>query len=304
MVALNYHHLRYFRAIARAGGLTAAARRLNVSQSALSIQLKALEESLGHALFERSGRALRLTEAGRIALDHAETIFRTGEELTALLKGRGAPARQVLRVGAVATLSRNFQLALVSPLLGRQDVELVVRSGALGDLLAQLAAHTLDVVLSNAEVPQDAETPWQSILLDQQPVSLIGRARDRRRRFRFPDDLAEVPMVLPSRASAIRVGFDLLVEHSGIRPRILAEVDDMAMLRLLARESPGVTLVPPVVVRDELADGRLRELCAVPGLAERFYAITLARRFPNPLVGDLLARAAAAPAGTVTAPRR
>mgnify|MGYP005850406497 CR=1 FL=1 len=297
MIALNYHHLRQFRAIARAGSLTGAARRLNVAPSALSIQLRALEEALGHALFDRIGRRLILTEAGRIALDHAETIFRTGDELVVRLKGQAA-AQQVLRVGAVATLSRNFQLALLRPLLGRADVELVVRSGSLAELLAQLAAHTLDLVLSNAAVPRDAETPWQSLLLDQQPASLVGRARDRRRRLRFPADLDGLPMLLPSHASSLRAAFDLVTEQAGVRPRILAEVDDMAMLRLLAREGPGVALVPPVVVRDELANGTLRELCAVPGLTESFYAVTLGRRFPNPLLRDLLA---AAPA---TAPRR
>jgi LysR family transcriptional activator of nhaA len=295
MPALNYRHLRYFRAIAREGSLTAAAQRLNVAPSALSIQLRALEDALGHALFERSGRSLKLTEAGRIALDHAETIFRTGDELLARLKGQAA-TQQVLRIGAVATLSRNFQLGLLGPLIGRKDVDLVVRSGSLGELLAQLAAHQLDLVLSNAPVPRDAETPWQSLLLDQQPVSLVGRAR--RRRFRFPADLDGAPLVLPSPASSLRTAFDLLLEQAGVRPRILAEIDDMAMLRLFARESPALALVPPVVVRDELASGRLCELCVVPGLTETFYGITLSRRFPNPLLSDLLR------ARTATAPRR
>jgi LysR family transcriptional activator of nhaA len=295
MSALNYRHLRYFRAIAREGSLTAAAQRLNVAPSALSIQLRALEDALGHALFERSGRSLKLTEAGRIALDYAETIFRTGDELLARLKGQAA-TRQVLRIGALATLSRNFQLGLLRPLIGRTDVDLVVRSGSLGELLAQLAAHQLDLVLSNAPVPRDAETPWQSLLLDQQPVSLIGRAR--RRRFRFPSDLDGAPLVLPSPASSLRTAFDLLLQQAGVRPRILAEIDDMAMLRLFARESPALALVPPVVVRDELASGRLCELCVVPGLTETFYGITLSRRFPNPLLSDLLR------ARTATAPRR
>lgn len=295
MVALNDHHLRYFRAIARAGSLTGAARCLNVAPSALSIQLRTLEDALGHALFARVGRPLTLTEAGRIALDHAETIFRTGEDLVARLKGQAA-AQQVLRIGAVATLSRNFQLGLLGPLIGRVDVELVVRSGSVAERLVQLAAHQLDLVLSNAPVPRDAETPWQSLLLDQQPVSLVGRAR--RRRFRFPVDLDGAPIVLPSPVSALRTVFDLLVEQAGVRPHILAEVDDMAMLRLFARESPALALVPPVVVRDELASGRLRELCAVPGLTETFYGITLSRRFPNPLLRELLGTQAA------RAPRR
>lgn len=288
MTALNYHHLRQFHAIAKEGSLTGAARRLNVAQSALSTQLKQLEAQLGHALFERKGRRMELTEAGRLALDHAETIFRTGAELLDTLRGQRAATRRVLRIGAIPTLSRNFQLELLRPLIGRGDVELVVRSGPLRDLLAQLDALTLDAVLSNEAVPQDAESPWASRLLDEQPVSLVARKERRAAPFRFPQALRETPVLLPGRQSQIRQRFDLIMQEAGIRPLILAEVDDMAMLRLFARESPGVTLVPPVVVRDELRAGVLVERCQVPNLAEGFYAITRSRRFPNPLLAELL----------------
>ncbi|MFN8998121.1 MAG: LysR family transcriptional regulator, partial [Betaproteobacteria bacterium] len=144
MAALNYHHLRYFWAIAHERSLTRAAQRLHVSQSALSVQLRQIEERLGHALFERGNRRLTLTEAGRIALDYADTIFRTGDELVSTLKGTAASGRAVLRVGAVATLSSNFQLEWLRPLLSREDVEVVLRSGSLRELLSQLSAHTLD----------------------------------------------------------------------------------------------------------------------------------------------------------------
>ncbi|UPY37184.1 LysR family transcriptional regulator [Sediminicoccus sp. KRV36] len=288
MASLNYHHLRYFWAIAREGSLTRAAARLHVAPSALSTQLAALEAQLGQKLFTRIGKRLELTEAGRIALDHAETIFRTGDELLDTLKGRGPAARRVLRIGAITTLSRNFQLELLRPLIGRGDVELVVHSGHLRDLLAQLDALTLDAVLSNAPVARDAEKDWNSRLLDEQPVSLVGRKPKRARPFRFPDDLRETPILLPALGSSIRAGFDLIMDQAGIRPIILAEVDDMAMLRLLARESPGVALVPPIVVRDELRTGQLVERCQVPGLVEGFYAITRSRRFPNPLLAELL----------------
>jgi LysR family transcriptional activator of nhaA len=287
---LNYHHLQYFWAIAHERSLTRAAARLHVTPSALSIQLKALEERLGQRLFERQRGRLVLTEAGRIALEYADTIFSAGKELVDVLKGtRRGPAR-VLRVGSVATLSRNFQLALLSPLIGQPDVELVVHSGSLRELLAQLAAHTLDLVLSNDPVPRDAATPWHSHLLAEQPVSLVGRPPRERRRVRFPDVLRDTPVLLPGPSSAIRAAFDRLVEAAGIRPSIVAEVDDMAMLRLLARESPGLALVPPVVVRDELKSGVLVERCRIKAIRESFYAISPQRRFPNPVVRELLAR--------------
>lgn len=288
MAALNYHHLRYFWTIAHEGGLTRAARRLNVSQSALSVQLRSLEEQLGHALFTRAGRRLELTEAGRIALDYADSVFKTGEELVSTLRERPGGARRALRVGAIATLSRNFQLALLRPLIGRADLDLVLRSGTLRELLARLDAHELDLVLANAPAPRDAAAPRESRLLDEQPVSIVGRPVPGAPPLRVPEDLDGAPMVLPSAESEIRLAFDRLCDAARVRPTILAEVDDMAMLRLLARESDGLTLVPPIVVRDELESGALVERARVPRLTEGFYAITLRRRFPNPLVGELL----------------
>lgn len=288
MSFLNYHHLRYFRAIANEGSLTRAAERLAVSQSSLSIQLKSLEENLGQALFLRQNKSLVLTEAGRIALDYAESIFQSGEELVDVLRHQNTSHRQILRVGAVATLSRNFQLSLLRPLIGRNDVELILRSGNLRSLLAQLRAHTLDIVLSNLPVKRDAETNWHSHLLDEQPISLIGRKVPRQKPFRFPEDLETTPLVLPSLDSNIRVSFDLLLTKLGIRPIIAAEVDDMAMLRLLAREGAGLALVPPVVTQGELASGLLVERHRFEDLRESFYAISPTRRFPNPLLREIL----------------
>lgn len=285
---LNYNHLRYFWAVAHAGNLTRAAEHLNLSQSALSVQIGKLEHQIGHALFDRAGRKLVLTEAGQIALDYADTMFEAGDELMGILSGRPSASRQILRVGALTTLSRNFQLEFLRPLVGRPDVELIVRSGNLRDLLAQLEAHTVDVVLANSAAPRDARSLLRNHLLNQQPVSLVGRPRGRGRRFRFPDDLRSEPILLPSLDSDIRVAFDRVLERAGIRPIILAEVDDMAMLRLLAREREGVTLVPRIVVRDELEARVLVEHCRIPEVTESFYAITQKRRFPNRLLGALL----------------
>jgi len=288
MSFLNYHHLRYFRAIANEGSLTRAAMRLKISQSALSTQLRRLEDSLGQPLFHRQNKSLVLTEAGRIALDYAQSIFRSGEELVDVLQNQTSGRRQILRIGSVATLSRNFQISLLRPLIGRSDVELIIRSGNLRDLLAQLRAHTLDAVLSNLPVHRDAETAWHSHLLDEQPVSLVGKRTRTRKKFQFPEDLRTIPLVLPSLDSNIRVAFDLVLEQLGIRPIIAAEVDDMAMLRLLANEGAGLALVPPVVVRDELDSGVLVERHRVAGIREEFYAITPSRRFPNPVLRELL----------------
>jgi LysR family transcriptional activator of nhaA len=287
MAGLNYNHLRYFWAVAHEGNLTRTAERLNLSQSALSTQIQKLEARLGHALFERRGRQLLLTEAGRIALDHADAIFATGAELEAALSAAGR-TREVVRVGAVATLSRNFQLRFLMPALRRPDVEVVVRSGSLGELLAGLEALRLDVVLTTVVPARDGAPAWVAHEVAEQPASLVGTPA------RLPEGhdlaglLAREPVVLPTPESGLRMGFDAIAAALGVRPRIAAEVDDMAMLRLLARADIGLAVLPPIVVRDELASGRLTVAEAFPALTERFYALTPLRRFGTRTVADLV----------------
>ncbi|WP_224824106.1 LysR family transcriptional regulator [Cognatishimia sp. MH4019] len=287
MDQMNYNHLRYFWAVAHDGNLTRTAERLNLSQSALSTQIKTLEERLGHALFERRGRALHLTEAGRIALDHADTIFATGAELLGTLNQTGA-ARKALRIGALATLSRNFQIGFLRPLLGREDVDVILRSGTASALMRGLESLNLDIILLNQAPPADALTKFVVNRLDEQPVSLVGAPERLENAQDLRDLLSRQPVLLPNRESSIRTGFDALTDRLGLQPQIAAEVDDMAMLRLLARENVGLALVPPIVVRDELASGLLAESPFDLGIAEAFFAVRLERRFPNPLLQDLL----------------
>lgn len=290
MSQLNLHHLRLFRAVASDGTLTGAARGLNLSQSALSTQLRTLEASLGQDLFERRGRGLVLTEAGRIALDHAEAIFRTVDDLTATLRDTGR-ARRALRVGALATLSRNFQMQFIRPLIGRADVEVVLRSGSQDELMRGLEGLSLDVVLTNLAPARDAASPWLIQRIDEQPIGLIGTpARLGPNPASLADLLARHPLILPTRESALRAAFDALAVRLDVTPIIAAEVDDMAMIRLLARADAGLTIIPPIVVKDELMTGELVEAARLTGISEIFLAVTLHRRFPNPLLAEVLKR--------------
>lgn len=292
MSLLNLHHLRLFRAVAIDGTLTRAAQRLNLSQSALSTQIRTLEDSLGHALFERRGRGLVLTEAGRIALDHAEAIFRAADDLTATLRETGR-TRRALRVGALATLSRNFQIRFLRPLIGRPDVEVVLRSGSQAELLRGLEGLALDVVLTNLAPARDASSPWLVHRLDEQPVGMIGTPG---RVGSVPRGLAQLiaeePLILPAPDTALRAAFDALTARLGLAPTVAAEADDMAMLRLLAREDAGLAVIPPIVVRDELEAGFLVEAATLDGIRESFLAVTLQRRFPNPLLDEVLRQSA------------
>jgi LysR family transcriptional activator of nhaA len=288
MSTLNLHHLRLFRAVAREGTLTSAARALNISQSAVSTQIKLLEGALGHDLFERRGRNLVLSEAGRIALDHANEIFRASENLIATLKQAEAK-RRVLRIGALATLSRNFQISFLDPLIGRDDVEVVLRSGTQEILLRGLEALSLDIVLTNLIPARDASSPYLVHNLADQSVSLIGTPD---RLTSVETDVASIltsqPLVLPRGDTSLRAGFDALLERLGIVPHIAAEADDMAMLRLLARADAGVAVIPPIVVQDELEAGLLKELARLDEVREVFAAITISLNFPNPLISEVL----------------
>lgn len=298
MTQLNFHHLRYFWSVAREGNLTRAARQLHVSQSAISAQIKQLETDLGHQLFHRTGRTLTLTEAGQVALGYADGIFSASNELIEVLREGRREERQVLRIGAVATASRNFQENFIRPVLDRDDVELVLVSGSLPELLSRLRLHSIDLVLCNQRVHASASDPWRCRRIARQPVSLVGRPDTAP--FHFPDDLVRVPLLLPGRDNEMRTTFDSRCEQLGIRYRLRAEVDDMALLRLLARDTASAALMPTVVAQDELSSGRLIELAVVPDLYENFYGVTIQRRYAPPLIAELLARS---DTDVLTAPR-
>ena len=288
MTHLNFHHLRYFLAVAQAGTLTKAAERLNVSPSAVSVQVQALETQLGHDLFDRQGRGLVLTETGHLVLERAEAIFDAGDELVSAVKGLDTAKRTTVRVGAMATLSRNFQVTFLQPVVGRADVRIVIRSGSMRELLHMLDAHHIDILLTNTLPPRDETTAWTPHIIADQPISLVGRPLGRGKRTGIAHLLETVPLILPTIENHIRGEFDAFAERLGVTPLIAAEVDDMAMVRLLAREGLGMAVAPPIVVRDELAAGELKEFGPLPGLKETFYAITPTRRFPNPLIKELM----------------
>lgn len=283
---LNYHHLRYFREVAREGHLGRAAERLNIAQSALSIQIKQLEDRLGADLFDRVGRGLVLTEAGRIALDHADRIFATGDELLATLSQSGT-TQPPLRVGALSTLSRNFQLYFLRPLLASGESSFWLRSGNTKTLLDDLENLALDVVLTTQVPDSPPRVAFAAQRIAEQPVLIQGKT-DRLSKYNtLPDLLANEPVILPT-DSIIRTGFENLTTGLGVRPRIVANVDDMAMVRLLARDGVGLAIAPTVVVADEIASGLLATAPYDLGISEPFFAVTLPRKFPHPALFALL----------------
>jgi LysR family transcriptional activator of nhaA len=288
---LNFHHLYYFWVVAKEGHLTRAARQLHVSQSALSSQIRQLQQQLGHELFSREGRSLRLTEVGHLVLEYADSIFNLGSELLALMESGELQRMQRLRIGSVATLSRNFQENFLRPVIGDAQVKLIIRSASLEELLEQLKVHKVDLILSNRAVASDSSTPWRCRSIAEQSVCIVGPPRNQAGQFRFPQDLGEERLLLPGPSSDIRSQFDLVCEQLGVEVDPYAEVEDMAMLRLLARDSGGLAVVPEVVVQDELHSGRLQKYCVLDNVVERFYAITAKRHFELVALKTLLEQA-------------
>lgn len=288
---LNFHHLFYFWRVAKIGHLTRAAEEVHTSQSALSAQIRQLEERLGEPLFEREKRRLVLTDTGQLVFAYAENIFGLGQEMLGRLQGRSEGMIR-LRVGGVATLSRNYQENWIRPLLADPSVTLTLESGLLEDLLERLLQHQLDVVLANETVPADSDRPLHCRFLGSQSVSLVGPAATwKGRHLRLPEDLDGVELALPGPRHALRAQFDALCISAGVKPRLRAEVDDMAMLRLIARDSGWLTVLPAVVVQDELHSGSLVTVGESTQLQENFYAITTPRRHRMERLEQLLASA-------------
>jgi LysR family transcriptional activator of nhaA len=187
-------------------------------------------------------------------------------------------------------------MEFLQPLLGRPDVELILRSGNTAELLASLRSLRLDVVLINQPPVHDGHSHIVAHRLAERPVSLIGTPARFRNDCSLAERLMAHPVIVPTGETSVRAGFDALIYQLNIRPHIIAEADDMALMRLLAREDIGIAVLPPIVVKDEIAAGTLVEGAQLPEIVQTFYAVMMERRFPNPLLKELFDRQAFAPA--------
>lgn len=290
MAKINYHHLYYFWRVALSGSITRTAAECHVSQSALSQQIKQLENTMNVQLFERVSRQLVLTDMGRKVLNYADEIFTTGKELQSFLKKGNSVTQTHINIGVLTTLSRNFIEAFISPLLKESNVSFTLSTRGMTNLLNGLTSHEFDLVLTNRSVnQQNDDAIWQNQLVSRQSVSIIGPAENKPNN-NFPLGYNDLKWVLPTEITGIRSGFNAYCSVVGYNPEVVAEADDMAMLRLLARDSGAVTALPPVVVRDEISSGLLAEYQELPGVFENFYAITIRRTYVPDIVKRLLHR--------------
>lgn len=287
MSKLNYHHLFYFWRVAKQGNLTKTAEALHISQSALSAQIRQLEATMGVELFVREGRQLRLTESGQSALVYAEEIFKRGEELESLLSKGIQPELLTVRIGVLTTMSRNFVESFIEPLIRRPNTKYVLHARGQVNLLNAVANHEFDLAITNIQVLGTNKELWQCQLLARQPVAIVGPP-DLPLGKAFSNRYKDHEWVVPVSDSPVRSAFDSFCAQHQFKPRIVAEADDMAMLRLLARDTGALAVMPDVVVKDELQQGKLVNYLTLPNVYENFYAVTVKRQIQNQLVSTLI----------------
>ena len=290
MNRLNYHHLNYFWQVAKEGNLTKAAERLHVSQSALSSQIAQLEQNMGVELFSRQGRKLLLTDIGHTTFSYADEIFKKGRELESLLLQGVQAKNQSIKIGMLATMSRNFIESFVEPLINRPNTKYSLHARSQTSMLNALTNHQIDIALTNIEVNRVDGGFWQCQLIAKQPIAVIGRPNLALGET-FSSSYAEQNWILPLEDSPIRFAFDGFCALHQFKPNIVAEADDMAMLRLLTRDTNAIAIMPEVVVRDELKSGKLTSYLIIPNVFEYFYAVTIQRHLPNEVIHELLLNA-------------
>ena len=283
---LNYHHLLYFWLVVREGGVARAAARLRLSPPTVSGQVRALESALGEKLFERRGRHLVPTDMGRLVYRYADEIFSLGGELVDTVKGRptGRPVRLV--VGVADAVSKLIAYRLLQPALQLPEpVRIVCREDRPERLLAELSVHGLDLVLSDAPVGPAVNVRAFNHLLGECGVGFFAAPKlAQRLSGRFPESLHGVPMLLPTETTALRRALDQWFEAQGIRPQVVSEFEDSALLKVFGQQGLGVFPAPSAIEAEVRRQYGVRLVGTTTAVRERFYAISVERRLKNPAV--------------------
>ncbi len=283
---LNYHHLLYFWTVAKYGTVTAAAKHLRLSQPTISEQIRALEDAIGEPLFERVGRRLELTEAGQLAYRYADEIFGLGKELVDTLKGRptGQPTR--LHVGVSDLVPKLVLYRLLEPALRLGDpVRIVCREDKTERLLADLSIQSLDLVLAEAPIAGHARVRAFNHLLGECGVSFLGApAVVQALEGPFPRCLNGAPVLLPTENTLLRRSIDHWLEANDLHPRVVAEVEDSAIIKMFAQHGAGLFVGPTAIEQEICHQFQVQLAGRTEEIRERFYAITIERRIKHPAV--------------------
>ena len=285
----NYKHLYYFWVVAKEGGISRAAEKLDMAIQTVSAQVRELERSLGFALLKPAGRGLVLTEAGMAAMRQADQIFQLGEDLPALVRDAVSAPTVRLAVGISDGLPKLVVHRLLTPVMAERHLRLLCHEGELDELLGDLALHRLDVVLSDRPAPANPNIKLYSHRLGSSAIAWYGtgdivEAASKE----FPRSLADVPMLLPTPNTAVRDRLDLWFEQRGVRPRIVGEFEDSALLKTFGASGMGIFPAAEWIHENLLAHYAVQRLALCEGVSEHFFAIGTEKKVQHPLVQRLL----------------
>jgi len=292
---INYKHLRYFHAVAKDGSIARASKRLHLTPQTISGQLHQLQEYLGADLFSRVGRNLELTETGRLVLSYVDEIFSLGSELEQAVQRLPDRRPQVLRVGVVDVVPKSIAHRILEPALHMEEpVRLMCREASMDTLLAELAIHRLDLLLADRPIPTNVSTRGFSHKLGECAVCFFASNAQRKLlQGVFPQCLVGAPMLLPTSGNQLRTDIDQWLDKHRIRPRIVAEFDDSALMKAFGQEGAGVFVAPAAIKAEVERQYQVTSIGQVDEITERFYAISVERRVVNPVVATVVTAARA-----------
>ena len=289
MQQLNYHHLQYFWTVAQEGSLVRGAKKLNLTPQTISAQLRTLEDALGEQLFDRSGRQLTMTEIGRLVYDYADDIFALGRELTYAVEGQpsGRPLKVI--IGVADVLPKLVAHRLIEPALRLEDeVQIKCLADTTERLLALLAVHELDVVLSDAPIPATVNVRAFNHMLGECGVSIMAApALIPRYRMGFPQSLHDAPFLLPTEGTTLRRSLAQWFDQIGVRPRVIGHFQDSALLKVFAQAGSGLFAVPSVVTKEVQRQYQVRKIGEADGIIDRFFALSVERKIQHPAIAAI-----------------
>ncbi len=292
---LNYHHLRYFWTTAKEGSLARAAAKLRVSQPSISGQIRELETAFGEKLFRRAGRNNVLTDAGHVVFGYADEIFALGAEMMNAVRQRPGSRTLRLYVGVADSFPKLVTNEILKPVFALpQEVHTICREGKMEDLLAQLVAHRLDIVL--ADEPPASNTNFRVFnhpLGETGTTFLAEEKLAAKLKRRFPGSLQDAPALLPTENTALRRSLETWFRAKEVRPRVVAEFEDLALMKIMAAEGRGFIAVPSLVAKDAMAHYHFRMIGRADDCRLEFHAITAERRIVHPAVACITDKARA-----------
>ncbi len=285
---LNYHHLYYFRTIAKEGGIAKAAQKLRLGQPTLSTQLKQLEETFEQPLFERKNRTLVLTETGKIALEYADDIFGLGNELLQVLEDKTFTDRQDIKLGVLDTIPKHLVLALTNDVLRSGSCTLTILEGRGDELLRELFAHQIDLMVSDYPPIGVGQDRTFSKSIAKVPIGIFAAPKFNELKKKFPQSLNGQPMLMPTSHSKLRHDLDHYFNVNRIHPRLVVETQDGGLRRLLGTEGLGVIPMAEFAVQDLVDEKKLIKLGTLSTVKSEFWLLSANRRIENPIAARMM----------------